>query len=217
MTGMTSSLDARIEEGVAALGDLTRGDLTACWIKAYRCAPPKGVKRGLLERAAARHLQARHFGGLSPMARKAIRDAVKLGANSGTGVLEEPRDTKAQRHATRRDLSAVPEVDSNVEKRLIQILRDKALLADWVQELHPNSNLATALTRAALLIARLEPDAAEARRDLIRTLVRRVTLTPGSITIDVDRSALVAELAPEHDQAKQSERGATIGIGAQSR
>ena len=78
-----ASLDERIEEEVAALGDLTREDLVARWIKAYGCPPPKGVKRGLLERAAAWHLQARHFGGLSPAARKAIRDAVKLGNSVG--------------------------------------------------------------------------------------------------------------------------------------
>lgn len=79
-----TSLEERIEREVAALGDLPREELAARWIKFYGCPPPKGVKRGLLERAAAWHLQARHLGGLSPMARKAIRDAVKhriVGAN----------------------------------------------------------------------------------------------------------------------------------------
>jgi hypothetical protein len=71
------SLDERIEEEVAALGDLPRSELAARWSKAYGCPPPKGVKHGLLERAAAWHLQARHLGGLSPMARKAIRDAAR--------------------------------------------------------------------------------------------------------------------------------------------
>ncbi|MEW9837677.1 DUF2924 domain-containing protein [Mesorhizobium marinum] len=77
-----SSLQTRIENEVAALGDLSRDELAARWIKAYGCPPPKGVKRGLLERAAAWHLQARYLDGLSPMARKAIRDAVKLGRGS---------------------------------------------------------------------------------------------------------------------------------------
>ena len=78
-----TSLETRIENEVAALGDLSRDELAARWIKAYGCPPPKGVKRGLLERAAAWHLQARHLGGLSPTARKAIRDAVKLGSGAG--------------------------------------------------------------------------------------------------------------------------------------
>ena len=53
------SLETRIENEVAAFGDLSREELAARWIKAYGCPPPKGVKRGLLERAAAWHLQAR--------------------------------------------------------------------------------------------------------------------------------------------------------------
>ena len=82
MTAMTS-LETRIENEVAALGDLSREELAARWIKAYGCPPPKGVKRGLLERAAAWHLQTRYLGGLSSTARKAIRDAVKLGSGAG--------------------------------------------------------------------------------------------------------------------------------------
>jgi hypothetical protein len=68
----------RIEQEVAALGDLPREELAARWMKIYGCPPPRGVKRGLLERAVAWHLQAKYLGGLSPMARKAIREAVKL-------------------------------------------------------------------------------------------------------------------------------------------
>lgn len=82
-----TSLDERIEEEVAALGDLPREELVARWAKAYGCPPPKGVKRGLLERAAAWHLQAKHLGGLSPVARKAIRDAIK----QGNSIDPEPR------------------------------------------------------------------------------------------------------------------------------
>lgn len=73
-----TSLDGKIENEVAALGDLQRDELVARWVKVYKCPPPKGVKRGLLERAAAWHLQARRLDGLSPRARRAIRDAVKL-------------------------------------------------------------------------------------------------------------------------------------------
>ncbi len=75
-----TALEERIEGEIAALGDLSREELTARWTNVYACPPPKGVKRGLLERAVAWHLQARHLGGLSPIARKAIRDAVKRGS-----------------------------------------------------------------------------------------------------------------------------------------
>jgi hypothetical protein len=86
-----TSLETRIENEVAALGDLSREELAARWIKVYGCPPPKGVKRGLLERAAAWHLQTRYLGGLSSTARKAIREAVKLGSGAGNapGKLDE--------------------------------------------------------------------------------------------------------------------------------
>ena len=88
------SLETRIENEVAALGDLSRDELAARWIKAYGCPPPKGVKRGLLGLAAAWHLQAPYLGGLSSTARKAIRDAVKLGSvgTDVSGKLASGRD-----------------------------------------------------------------------------------------------------------------------------
>lgn len=86
-----TTLDKRIEREVAAIGDLPREELVARWGKAHGCRPPKGVKRGLLERAAAWHLQARHLGGLSPMARKAIRDAIRRGTSQAPSP-GHPRD-----------------------------------------------------------------------------------------------------------------------------
>jgi len=89
------------------------------------------------------------------------------------------------------------EVDSVVEHRLTQMLRDRAQLTDWIRESHPTANLAAALERSALLIARLKADAMRARRDLVRQLVRRVILKPGTLTIEVDRSVIAADLIPE--------------------
>lgn len=104
MTIMASPSE-RIQQEIAAVGDLTREELAARWVKAYGCPPPKGVKRGLLERAAAWHLQARHLGGLSPMARKAIRDVVKrrdVRANvSGSAAHSESAGTDNARVVTR--------------------------------------------------------------------------------------------------------------------
>ncbi|WP_137113356.1 DUF2924 domain-containing protein [Mesorhizobium sp. GR13] len=87
-----TSLDERIEKEVAALGDLSREELAARWVKIYGCPPPKGVKRGLLERAAAWHLQARYLGGFSPRARKAFRDADRI---DGGASLSSARRTAA--------------------------------------------------------------------------------------------------------------------------
>jgi hypothetical protein len=67
----------KLEREVAALSDLPREELASLWVKAYGCQPPKGVKRALLERSAAWHLQAKRLGGLSTATRKALRDAEK--------------------------------------------------------------------------------------------------------------------------------------------
>jgi len=67
--------DRKLEDEVAAIGDLSREELAARWVKTYGCPPPKGIKRGLLERSAAWHLQARRLGGLSQRAKREIRAA----------------------------------------------------------------------------------------------------------------------------------------------
>jgi hypothetical protein len=67
---------AKLERQIAGLGDLSRDELAAMWEKQYGC-PPKGIKRGLLERSAAWHLQAKRLGGLSPTARRILKTAEK--------------------------------------------------------------------------------------------------------------------------------------------
>lgn len=66
-----------LDDKVAALGDLSYRELVERWTKAHGCPPPKGVKRGLLERSAAYTLQTRHYGGMSPSGRAALRAAMK--------------------------------------------------------------------------------------------------------------------------------------------
>ncbi len=60
------------EEKIASLGDLPRDELVESWIKAHGHPPPKGVKRGLLERDYAWRLQARAKGGLKRATAKAL-------------------------------------------------------------------------------------------------------------------------------------------------
>lgn len=69
--------DQKLEREVAAICDLPREELVALWVKTHGCPPPKGVKRGLLERSAAWHLQAKRLGRLSAHARRAIRQHAK--------------------------------------------------------------------------------------------------------------------------------------------
>ena len=67
---------SKLKREIAQLSNLSRPELVERWRKIYRCAPPKGVKRGLLERAVAWHLQATHYGGLSPSVKRRLKQAV---------------------------------------------------------------------------------------------------------------------------------------------
>ena len=90
---------------VAAIGDLSREELAARWAKAYGCPPPKGIKRGLLERSAAWHLQARRLGGLSQIAKRAIRAA---SSSLPLEVLPRGRRQRPNRYAFRRSFGPAP-------------------------------------------------------------------------------------------------------------
>ena len=104
------------------------------------------------------------------------------------------------------------EVDSVVEHQLTQILHDRAQLADWIQKFAPAANLATALDRTSILMTRLRTDPIEARRELVRKLVRRISLKPGWLTIEIDRSAMVAALVPDASVAALDQDDAIVSI-----
>jgi site-specific DNA recombinase len=104
------------------------------------------------------------------------------------------------------------EVDSVVEHQLIQILHDRAQLTDWIRKCDPTANFAAALDRIALLITVFEHDAMDARRELVRKLIRRVVLKPGTLTIDFDRSAVVSALLPEQAQPKLDQDDVTLSV-----
>ncbi|HWK12809.1 MAG TPA: DUF2924 domain-containing protein [Rhizobiaceae bacterium] len=77
--------DPKIEQKVAAIGDLSRADLIERWQKIYGSPPPMGIQKGLLERSAAWHQQASRLGGLSAAARAMLRASTKTITNSGVG------------------------------------------------------------------------------------------------------------------------------------
>lgn len=104
------------------------------------------------------------------------------------------------------------EVDSVVEHQLTQILHDRAQLADWTQKFAPNANLAGAHERSNDLITRLRTDPIDTRREFIRKLVSRITLRPGWLSIEIDRSAMVAALVPDASIAALDEDDAIISI-----
>jgi len=63
----------KLQREIAGISDPPREQLVAAWLKTYGCAAPKGIKRSLLERSAAWHLQARRLGGLSRAANRALK------------------------------------------------------------------------------------------------------------------------------------------------
>jgi Protein of unknown function (DUF2924) len=78
----------KVEREIGRLADLPRPELVERWKRIYRCPPPRGVKRGLLERAIAWHLQAKHFGGFSPAIKRRLAEA----AVNGSGLAARSSD-----------------------------------------------------------------------------------------------------------------------------
>ena len=86
---MTGDQRSKIEQEIGQVADLSREDLVTAWQKMFGALPPKGAKRGILERAFAYRLQARAFGGLKPATRK------KLLAMAAEGKAAEPAAPEA--------------------------------------------------------------------------------------------------------------------------
>lgn len=112
-----------IETEVAALGDLSREELTAQWEKIYKCSPPKGVRRELLIRAAAWHLQAKRLGGFSTETRRMLRSAI---------------DRVEKRFADRdRQPSVVTgDIKVTIALKRKQVLPGARLVRDWNGKTH---------------------------------------------------------------------------------
>lgn len=125
--------DEKLEQEVAAISDLSRDELLALWEKAYGCRPPKGVKRGLLERSAAWHLQARRLGGHSRSSRKVLREAAHSICGS-TNESDSERSTAASGNGTRRQSMALAQkADGSARPALRPGMR---LVREWNGRMH---------------------------------------------------------------------------------
>jgi hypothetical protein len=67
------SRQSSLEIDIAGLSELPRPELIERWQVIYKCPPPKGIRRGLIERAVVWHLQAKYYGGLSPQVRRELK------------------------------------------------------------------------------------------------------------------------------------------------
>ena len=85
-------MSSLIDRKLAELEGIDTPSLRALWEEAYGRPPPKSLRRDLLLRALAYHVQERAYGGLSKAARKQL--ARLAGANSGgaaRSIPEPPR------------------------------------------------------------------------------------------------------------------------------
>jgi len=69
---MNRDSQSKIDQEIGRVADLSGAELATNWRKMFKAPPPKGIKRGLLERAHAYRLQVRAFGGLKPATRKTL-------------------------------------------------------------------------------------------------------------------------------------------------
>lgn len=121
---------SKLEQEIGELADLQRDVLVTRWTKIYRHPPPKGIKRGLMERAIAWHLQAKHSGGISPAVR---RQLAATASSLGDRCLNmEPDGSSA------RDLETVcapaPSSQLTAGTRLVREWHGKAYHVDVVDE-----------------------------------------------------------------------------------
>ncbi len=66
----------RCEEEIGRLANLPRPELVRRWQAIYGRLPPRGIKRPLLERAIAWHLQVKALGGISATHKRILRAAL---------------------------------------------------------------------------------------------------------------------------------------------
>ena len=64
-----------MRQQIGNLANLSRVELAERWLALYGCPPPKGIKRHLLERALAWHIQAKAFGGIDRRTLRILREA----------------------------------------------------------------------------------------------------------------------------------------------
>lgn len=115
-----------VADQVTALASLARDELLVRWQKAHGSPQPKGIRHELLVRSAAWHLQAKHFGGLSPATRRALKAAM---AEVERGMAKPP--PPSIRH---RGLAASADVPGH--RRRSQCSPGARLLRDWNGKTH---------------------------------------------------------------------------------
>lgn len=124
------AIDSKLQQEVAALGDLSRDELAGRWIKTYGCPPPSGVRRELLVRAAAWHLQAKRLGGLSTETKKRLAEAVREVGTNGQAKPSNPASGKSH------EMHGAGKNAGTASKSRRSLSKGARLLRDWNGKTH---------------------------------------------------------------------------------
>jgi hypothetical protein len=120
-------------ERIAALGDLSRSELTDLWLKRYGVAPPLGMRQPQLLRAAAYHLQEKQIGGLSPAGKRLLKAAVKrVSQQSNTAGEDVPAFTAGVSNGAAQGEDTLPAAKARRSPPLHTIpLPGSRLIREW--------------------------------------------------------------------------------------
>lgn len=136
------SVNGKLEDEVAAIGDLSREELVARWIKAHGHPPPVGVRNGLLIHSAAWHLQAKRLGGLKAEMKRRLKEAIRQlegrtagKARDGAGMVIDAATAAGPLPGDAAQSISMIEPGSSQKTR--QVLRPGArLLREWNGRTH---------------------------------------------------------------------------------
>lgn len=87
----SSSLNAEIEEDLAALARTPIAQLRERWREIFRTEPPPAFGPDLLRRGIAQRLQEKHYGGISATPQRQLDQIIKAMAANPGGRIELPR------------------------------------------------------------------------------------------------------------------------------
>jgi DNA invertase Pin-like site-specific DNA recombinase len=97
---------------------------------------------------------------------------------------------------------SVDELERVVLRQTLDLLRDRQLLAQWLQETAPTARIEQGLETAGKMATALLGDStADQRKRLLRTIFRRITLSSAGMRFIVRRQALVQLLLSGADSA----------------
>ncbi|RWN26106.1 MAG: recombinase family protein [Mesorhizobium sp.] len=109
-----------------------------------------------------------------------------------------------------------PALESVVEHRLNRILSDQAQLSDWIRQWAGADEIQSAMRRANEMRSCWASGTAIAKRSLLQKFIRKITLKPGSLIIELDRRPLSELLLdrklPPNDGAHTTSIECPIGV-----